>query len=129
MEEPKSKKTILIVEDETSMLRALTDKLSREGFAVLEAKNGKEGLEIALKEQPALILLDIVMPVMDGMTMLKKLRADTYGKNVPVILLTNLNESEKIAEAVESGVYDYLLKTDWKIEDVVKRTKERLQIT
>jgi len=118
---PNERKTILVVEDESLLLNALCDKLTREGFAVLEAKNGKEGLEVALRKHPDLILLDIIMPVMDGMTMLKKLREDTWGKDVKVIILTNLSEV-----SVAHGSYDYLVKSDWKIEDVAARVRGRL---
>ncbi|OGI26051.1 MAG: hypothetical protein A3J76_05605 [Candidatus Moranbacteria bacterium RBG_13_45_13] len=123
-----NKKTILIVEDEISMLNALRDKFTREGFEVLEAKNGEEGLEIALRDHPDLILLDIVMPKMDGMTMLKRIRADAWGKDVKVIILTNLSDNEKTAAALAQGSYDYLVKSDWKIEDVVAKVKERLGV-
>ena len=75
-------KKILIVEDEEDMLRALVDELGHEGFETLEAKNGKEGLSIALKERPDLILLDILMPEMDGMAVMKHLRGDVWGKKV-----------------------------------------------
>ena len=121
-----SSKKILIIEDERSLREALRDKLTREGFSTLEAKNGEEGLDVALREHPELILLDIVMPVMDGMTMLKKLREDAWGKNVKIIILTNLSDIEKIADSVKNEVYDYLVKTDWKLEDVVTKVRERL---
>lgn len=126
MDKQTSKKTILVVEDEISLRSALRDKLTREGFAILEAKNGEEGLGVSLREHPDLILLDIVMPVMDGMTMLKKLREDTWGKTAKVIILTNLSESVKVAEVMAQGSFDYLVKSDWKLEDVVKKVKERI---
>lgn len=120
-------KKILIVEDEAPLRNAVTDILSFEGFTVFQAKNGQEGLDIALREHPDLILLDLMMPVMDGLTMLEKLRADAeYGKNAAVILLTNINDPEKVAQATEAGSYDFLVKSDWNIEDVVKKLKGRL---
>ena len=123
-DDPKEK--ILIVEDEESLRTVLRDKLKGEGYNVLTAKNGKEGLAVALKKHPDLILADIIMPVMDGMTMVKKLRDDTWGKNVSVIILTNLSDAEKTAEAVDRGVFDILIKSDWKIEDVVDKIKNEL---
>ena len=75
------KKTILIVEDELPMLKALADKFSLEGFEILEAKDGAEGLEAAISKKPDLIILDIFMPVMDGKAMFEKLRARRLGKN------------------------------------------------
>ena len=123
------KYTILVVEDEVSMLKALRGKLLDEGFGVLEAKNGEEGLLHASISHPDLILLDLIMPVMDGVTMLKKLRAgDGWGKTVPVIILTNLTmaEGKKDEDVVEDEFTHYLVKTDWKINDIVKKTREVL---
>jgi DNA-binding response OmpR family regulator len=120
------KQTILIVDDEISLLTALRDKLTRENFATLEAKNGEEGLEIALSEHPDLILLDIVMPKMDGMAMLKKLREDAWGKNAKVIMLTNLSDIKNVVNAINQQSYDYLVKSDWKLEDVVAKIRQRL---
>jgi DNA-binding response OmpR family regulator len=119
-------KTILIVEDEDPIRKALQEKLAREGFRVITASEGKQGLDTALTEKPDIILLDIVMPIMDGLSMLEKLRKDEWGKDVPVIMLTNLSDSDKIAQSTEKGVYDYLVKSDWKIEDVVTKVKEKL---
>lgn len=122
-------KKILIVEDETPLRNAVSDILTFEGFEVFQAKNGQEGLNAALKEHPDLILLDLMMPVMDGLTMLEKLRQDAdYGKKAAVILLTNINDPEKVAMATEAGSYDFLVKSDWNIEDVVKKIKGRLGI-
>ncbi len=122
----KKSQTILIVEDEKPLIRALCDKFRHEGFNVLEARNGAEGLEVALREHPDLILLDIIMPVMDGVSMFKKLREDEWGKSVPVIMLTNLIYNEKIAEAIMQGSHEYLVKSDFKLEDVVAKVRERL---
>lgn len=116
-----NKKKILIVEDEPSLRNALCDKLTLEGFAAIEAKNGEEGLDVALREHPDLILLDVVMPVMDGMTMLSKLRVDVWGKDVKIIVLTNLSDI-----TVTHSSYDYLVKSDWGIEDVIERVRARL---
>jgi DNA-binding response OmpR family regulator len=120
------KKKILIVEDEETLRSALNNKLTFEGFAVLEAKNGREGLEIALSAIPDLILLDIIMPVMDGMTMLKKLREDKWGKEAKVFMLTNLSDTEKVADAIAQGSFDYLVKTDWTLEDIIARIRKKL---
>lgn len=120
-------KTILIIEDEVSQRKALTEKLTREGFRILQAGDGEEGLMIAKRDHPNLILLDIIMPVMDGITMLKKLREDDWGKDAKVMILTNLSEVEKVSEAMTQGSYNYLVKSDWKLEDVAAKAKEVLQ--
>ncbi len=122
-----NKKTILIVEDERPLREALHDKFTQDGFSTLEAKNGEEGLEVALREHPDLILLDIVMPKMDGMTMLKKLREDKWGKDAKVTILTNLSDVDKISEAIAHSSHEYILKSDWKIEDIVAKVRELLE--
>ncbi|MBN2016054.1 response regulator [Candidatus Dojkabacteria bacterium] len=124
----KDKKTILVVEDEVPISKAITDKFRREGFEVLQAFDGEDGLEVALKKKPDLILLDILMPKVDGITMLKNLREDMWGKNVPVFLLTVLSDMDKISEAVQVGVSGYLIKSDWKLEDVVEKAKDQLSV-
>ena len=127
----KKNKTILVVEDEKPLRTALRDKFTREGFTVVEAKNGKDGLATALREQPDLILLDIVMPVMDGMTMLKKLKAENaWAKTVPVIILTNLTSAneQRLQDITATEPSYYLEKTSWKIEDIVEKVKDILQL-
>lgn len=120
-------KKVLVVEDEGPLRAALVGKLERAGFTVFEGRNGEEGLEVAMREHPDLILLDVMMPVMSGMAMFKQLREDAWGKNARVIMLTNLNDAENIAGALEQGSYDYLIKSDWKIEDVVEKVREKLK--
>jgi DNA-binding response OmpR family regulator len=126
MEKSKGKSVVLIVDDEESLRHVLADKLSFVGFAVLEAQNGEEGLDIALSSHPDIILLDIVMPVMDGISMLKHLREDKWGRGVKVIMLTNLDGDGKVADAVVWGTPEYLVKSNWKLEDVVAKIQEQL---
>ncbi|OGE33196.1 hypothetical protein A3C59_03715 [Candidatus Daviesbacteria bacterium RIFCSPHIGHO2_02_FULL_36_13] len=121
-------KKILIVEDEIPLLKALADRLTREGFSTLEAKDGLVGLNVALEEHPDLILLDIIMPGMDGMEMLEKLKVNPLSKNIPVILLSNLGDTSKILEGIEAGAESYLIKANVKLEDVVKIVKEKLGV-
>ena len=120
------KQTILIVEDELPLLKVYADRFSEEGFLVLKASNGQQGLDIAIKEKPDLILSDISMPVMDGLTMMKKLReSDLWGKKVPIILLTNLTaDVEKIKKIVaENSPVHYLLKSDWSLSAIVEKAR------
>ncbi len=123
-----SQKRILLVEDEPAIARAMADKLTTEGFTVLRASDGEEGLSLATKEHPDLILLDVVMPKMDGMTMLGSLRKDAWGKEAKVIFLTNLSEMEAVQKATELGVFDYIVKSDWKLSDVVRKVREKLEM-
>ena len=129
MEKETNKKTILVVEDDLPVLKALTDKLTREGFQTLQAKNGEEGFLVANKDHPDLIILDIIMPKIDGLSMLKKLRVEnSWGKSVPVILLTNLDSNEeRINKSVtEDEPAYYIVKTNMSMSDVVEKINERL---
>ncbi len=122
-------KKILIIEDELPMLKALSEKFSREGFSVLEARNGEEGLDIALKTKPDLIILDLFMPVMDGKAMMEKLREDEWGKKVPIIILTNLNPDDKtLNEIMASGPAYYFIKSKWQLEDLTEKVKKELGV-
>jgi len=122
-------KKILIIEDELPMLKALSDKFSREGFDVLEARNGEEGLKIALQGRPDLIVLDLFMPVMDGKAMMEKLREDEWGKKVPIIILTNLNPDDKtLNEIMASGPSYYFIKSKWQLEDLTEKVKKELGV-
>ncbi|MDP4038901.1 MAG: response regulator [bacterium] len=119
-------KKVLIIEDEASLLSALMEKFKRKGFSVFGAKDGQEGLEAALKIHPDIILLDLLMPVMDGITMLRKLRNDVKNKEIRVLVLTNLSDVDKASEAAKLGAFDYIVKSDWKINDIVKRVTDIL---
>lgn len=121
-------KTILIVEDEKTLREALKVKLTHEGFSILEASDGREGLAQALGKHPDLILLDIILPVMDGVSMMNSLREDQWGKTVPIIVLTNLSDEMSFAQSVSNAVFDYLVKSDWRLEDVVKKIKQKLSV-
>lgn len=120
---------ILIIEDEPLIGGALKIKCEREGFQVSVASNGQEGLRQALSEHPDFILLDIVMPVMDGMEMLKKLRKDKWGEAVPVLLWTNLNDSEHLEDRLKYNAVDYLVKSDWSPDQVVSQIKLKLGLS
>jgi DNA-binding response OmpR family regulator len=126
----KHQRTILIVEDEKSLRDAIVDILRLKNFLPLEARNGKEGVELALSKHPELILLDLIMPTMDGMTTLKKIREDAWGKKVPIIILTNLSaiNGNIVADAVTHTPTFYLIKSDWKLHDIVKKIEAILGI-
>jgi two-component system alkaline phosphatase synthesis response regulator PhoP len=125
------KSTILIIEDEISLRNALRDKFIQRGFHVLEAKDGEEGLSMSLEKQPDLILLDIIMPKMDGMTVLKKLRPENeWSKNVPIILLSNLggDDEKMMLEIGKDKMTNYLVKSNWSLNDIVEEVKEKLSL-
>ncbi len=115
--------TVLIIEDEAALLRVLSDKLSSEGLSVLEATNGEEGLKLALTRHPDLILLDIVLPKVWGLNMLKSLREDAWGKKVHVFILTNIDKSKEISKGMDYNIARYFIKSDIKLEDLVSSIK------
>jgi DNA-binding response OmpR family regulator len=118
--------TILVVEDEEVLLGILKDRLKNEGFKVLIARDGEQGLQTAVKEKPDLVLLDILMPNMGGMTMLKSLRSTPEGKDMRVIILTNVSNSKLVHEALTYGVRDFLVKSDWVLSDLVIAIRKQL---
>ena len=122
-------KTILVVEDDKSLRAAIVDFLTIKKFTTLEARNGREGVEVALAKHPDLILLDLVMPEMDGMTALKKIREDAWGASVSVIILTNLSATSEqlVNDMVTHKPMHYLIKSDWKLNDVVGKIEEILK--
>lgn len=125
----KPQKKILVVEDDKSLRAAISDILRRKEFLPLEAKNGQEGVELALSKHPDLILLDLIMPEMDGMTALKKIHEDPFGALIPVIILTNLSATDEqlVEDVVTHKPMHYLIKSDWKLHDVVKKIEEILK--
>ena len=123
------KNKILIVEDEADLRNAYSEALSSKECEVITAANGQEGIELARKNAPDLILLDILMPVMDGLAMLKKLRqGDEHLKKVPVILLTNLsaNSEDVIKKVAETEPVYYIVKTSFSLKQIVDKVKEFL---
>jgi DNA-binding response OmpR family regulator len=119
-------KTILIVEDELSMQRALKNKLEQEGFKVETAADGAQALESLRAQTPDLVLLDLIMPKLDGISVLREMKKDEGLRNIPVIILTNLSTGDKVAEAMQLGTFDFLVKANYSLEDVLRKVKERL---
>ena len=121
-----NKKKILIVEDEATLQKALTEFLTAEGFDVLSALDGEKGLELAKKEKPDLVILDIILPKKDGYEVLEEIKSQEDTKSIPVILLTNLESPEDIDRAFEKGASTYLIKSNYKLEEVVSKIKSTL---
>ena len=118
-----NKPKILVVEDEEILLTALKEELLTGDYEVEGAIDGLDGLEKAKSMHPDLILLDLVMPKMDGMEMLQKLKADPEIKDIPVVILTNLSDYERISEALSLGAMDYLVKANYKLEDLLEKVR------
>ena len=122
------KKTIMIVEDDIFVMDIYKTKLSNEGFKLLTADNGKQAIEKIEKGTviPDLILLDIVMPYVDGLTVLKEIQKNETWKLIPVILLTNLSQKKEIKEGFELGAKDYLIKSHFTPSEVVEKVNKYL---
>jgi|SRR5699024_7162804 len=102
--------TILVIDDEQDLLDLIEYNLKKEGFSVLKAENGKEGLTVAREHRPDLILLDIMMPVMDGMETVEVIRNDKKLKHTPIIFLTARGDEKTEVEGLDKGGDDYITK-------------------
>jgi len=118
-------KKILVIDDELAYLTLLRDELLRNGYEVFEASNGKEGLVMIKKSHPDLILLDIRMPMMNGMQMLDAMRREPNGSSVKVIVLTNLEPNdEMIAQVIKSHPTYYFIKSDIELSELMNKIRE-----
>ena len=120
------KNKILVVEDEEILLAALQEELNQGGYETMGAVDGEDGLSKVLTFKPDLILLDLVMPKMDGMTVLQKLKESPETASVPVVILTNLSDYERISEALSLGAKDYLVKANYSLADLMDKVKNVL---
>ena len=116
-------KKILFIEDEASLQKAVGDVLTEEEFEVISALDGEVGLRLAKDQKPDLILLDLVMPKMNGIEVLKRLKEFEETKDIPVIVLTNSEEMEHIQQAIDLGATTYLVKINYKLDEVVEKIK------
>ncbi len=119
-------KKVLIVDDEKDLRDAIKTALTYEGFIADSAEDGVEGFTKAHEMRPDLILLDILMPKQNGIDMLKSLRKETWGKDIPVIIMTVLDDMGKVSEALDSGASEYLVKTDVSLGGIVEKVKAKL---
>jgi CheY-like chemotaxis protein len=110
---------ILIVEDDAYMVRLYQRLLEYEQLDVSVAPNGQVGIDMAVQVQPALIMMDVMMPVMNGLDALKILKQSDVTKNIPVLMLTNLNDAENIQKAKDLGAVDYLLKSNFQSDYIM----------
>jgi DNA-binding response OmpR family regulator len=117
-------KKVLIVEDDTILLEMYSDKFVKEGFDVITAENGKLGLEKTLNEKPDIILLDLMMPVMNGLLMLRRLREFPQFKKLPVIILTTTGKGDHIKETKRhDNACEFLLKSNVSVDEIVEKVK------
>ncbi len=122
------KKKILIIEDDVFIRDIYQVKFFQEGFEVETAENGIDALKKLEEFVPDMILLDIIMPYMDGMEVLKRIKESDALKNIPIIMLTNISEKEKVDEGMEQGATDYLIKSHFTPSEVVHKVKTLLKM-
>ena len=118
---------ILLVEDDPFLLSMYATKFELEGFEVISADDGQKGLSLARENKPDIILLDILMPKMNGFEVLRELKANEQTRDIPVIFLTNLNQKEEVERALELGAVDYLIKAHFMPSEVVAKIKEVIE--
>lgn len=120
-------KTILFIEDEAAIHKTFSDALAKEEYEITSALDGEIGLRLAKEKTPDLILLDLILPKMNGFQVLKALKADEATKNIPVIVLTNLEQMEDIQKAIDLGARTYLVKSNYNLPEVVAMVKEAIE--
>lgn len=118
---------ILLVEDDSFLVEMYTTKFELEGFEVSSAEDGQKGLEMVKKDRPDIILLDILMPKMDGFAVLDALKKDKETVDIPVILLTNLGQKDDVKKGFEKGAVGYLIKAHFMPSEVVDKIKKILK--
>lgn len=116
-------KTVLIVEDEAQLRLALRTRLKRDGFHVLEADDGDVGLKIIKEQKPDFVVLDILMPKMNGIEVLREAKADASTKDIPILMLTNSPDQEHISEGLVAGAKGYLVKSNYSLQEVAEKIR------
>lgn len=117
-------KKILIIEDETALLYALQSQLSAEGYATMAADDGEKALKLLARERPDAIILDIILPKMDGWALLKKVKSNQETKDIPVIIVSNLSDDASHARGIKLGAKDYLPKINYTTAELVDKIKQ-----
>jgi DNA-binding response OmpR family regulator len=123
-----NQKHVLIVEDDVFLAGIYKKKFEVEGFKVSISEDGKNGIEDAKKKKPDIILLDVLLPKLDGFAVLKILKENKETNIIPVILLTNLGQKDDIEKGLEAGAVDYLIKIHFKPSEVVDKVRKILKI-
>ena len=120
-------KKILFIEDESALQKTFRDVLEKEGYQMVSALDGENGLELAKSQKPDLILLDLILPKKNGFEVLEELKKDDSTREIPVIVLTNLEDIESVEKAIELGATTYLVKAQYTLEEVITKVKKALE--
>ncbi|MBU3942530.1 response regulator [Patescibacteria group bacterium] len=114
-------KKILVVEDDKFLRELISQKLSREGYTVIEAVDGEKGIESIKENVPDMVLLDLILPGIDGFEVLAKMKSDPILANIPVIILSNLGQKDDIEKGMEMGANDYLIKAHFTPGEIIEK--------
>lgn len=117
---------VLVVEDDKFYSNIYKVKLAKEGFDIRVANNGREALAFAREKMPELVLMDLIMPDMDGFEALREFKSDEKLRNIPVVVLSNLSQEEDIKRVMEAGALDYIVKANISLQDMVDRVRKYL---
>ena len=118
--------SVLIVEDDRFLRDLIQQKLTKEGFTTISAVDGEEGLKITKEQKPHLVLLDLILPGMDGFEVLRKIKSDPETAATPVVVLSNLGQKEDVEKGMAFGVKDYVIKAHHTPSEVVVKIKQIL---
>lgn len=127
MQDAKNRSKIILIEDDSFLASMYTTKLSLEGFEVFHAADGKEGIDLIKEENPDLILLDIILPKIDGFEVLELLKQNENTKEIPVIVLTNLGKKGEVEKGKRLGAVDYLIKAHFIPSEVIEKIKKIIE--
>ncbi|MDD5566794.1 MAG: response regulator [Patescibacteria group bacterium] len=120
------KKFILIIEDEQTLARSLTDKLTRSGYRVESEIEGVRGLRKVVETKPDLVILDIILPGLNGLKVLKSLKSKSCTKDIPVILVSNVDDKESQDEGMKLGAANYLIKTNVSLAKIIQEIERHI---
>lgn len=121
------KRKVLVVDDDANLRKPLVDILEASGYEVISATDGDEGLKKAIEIKPDVTLLDVMMPKLNGWQVLDELRKDEWGKGAKVIMLTSLGQIENVAHALDKKVFNYIVKSDLKMEEIPKMVESMIR--
>ena len=122
-----SKKNILIIEDDKFLRELIVQKLFKEGYAVSEAVDGEEGIKKIREEKPDLVLLDLILPGIDGFEVLSQMKNESGSPVIPVIILSNLGQKEDVEKGLKLGAVDYLIKAHFTPAEIIDKIKAVLK--
>lgn len=123
---PEGRKKVLIIEDDDHISKIYGIKLSKENVDTIVARDGEEGINMIVSEKPDLVLLDLMIPKKDGFTVLEEVKKTPFGKNLPILVLSNLGQENDIKKATSLGAADYFIKVNLSIQEVIDKVNKYL---